>query len=74
MLVHGYPGDSVQWPSQIAALAPNRDVSAPDLPRFGEEAALAGPKTITGFADTEVAFLDRLGIASFPALIAPCRS
>lgn len=65
VLVHGYLGGSAQWPDQIAALAADHEVIAPDLPGFGAAAGLPGCDSIAAMADAVIACLDGLGIGRF---------
>ncbi len=68
VLVHGYLGGSAQWQHQIAAFCRTHDVIAPDLPGFGEAAALSGPARIADFASAVMQCIDGLGVRSFTLL------
>ena len=68
VLVHGYLGGSAQWPDLVAALAPDHEVIAPDLPGFGAAAHLPGPDTIAGFAKAVIDCVDRIGTGRFALL------
>lgn len=68
VLVHGYLGGSAQWQGQLAAFAKTHDVIAPDLPGFGQAAALSGPTLIADFATAVMGCIDRLGVGSFKLL------
>ena len=68
VLVHGYLGGSAQWQGQLSAFTPSHDVIAPDLPGFGQAAALPGPSRICDFASAVMACIDALGIGSFTLL------
>ena len=68
VLVHGYLGGSAQWADQLAAFAATHDVIAPDLPGFGQAAALPGPTSIPDFAAAIMGFIDRLGVGTFTLL------
>lgn len=68
VLVHGYLGGSAQWQNQLAAFAETHDVIAPDLPGFGQAAAISGPARIADFASAVMQCIDRLGLGRFTLL------
>lgn len=68
VLVHGYLGGSAQWQGQMAAFAATHDVIAPDLPGFGQAAALPGPARIADFASAVMGCIDGLGVGNFTLL------
>ena len=51
ILVHGYLGGSAQWAAQVSAFSERCRVLTPDLPGFGNNAALQSPCTINGYAE-----------------------
>ena len=51
LLVHGFPLDHSMWHEQIAALAPDFHVIAPDLRGFGRSGGAADIVTMAQFAD-----------------------
>lgn len=65
VLVHGFLGGSEQWLAEIACLATQFDVIAPDLPGFGAAAGSVGCTRIEDMADSVIALLDGLGIGVF---------
>ena len=63
LLIHGFPLDHRMWDAQLAGLAGQARVIAPDLRGFGRSAAaLSGPLTMDQHADDLAALLDHLGI------------
>jgi pimeloyl-ACP methyl ester carboxylesterase len=63
ILIHGFPLCRQMWAPQMTALA-NAGYRAisPDLPGFGDSPPLAGPASMSSYADAIVALLDELGI------------
>jgi pimeloyl-ACP methyl ester carboxylesterase len=63
ILIHGFPLCRQMWAPQMTALA-NAGYRAisPDLPGFGGSPPLAGPASMSSYADAIVALLDELGI------------
>ena len=57
MLLHAFPLNRGMWTAQVAALAPDHRVLAPDLPGFGET-PFAGAWTMDSMADQLAALLD----------------
>tara|TARA_R110002124_G_scaffold49437_8_gene144945 strand:- start:4944 stop:5702 length:759 start_codon:yes stop_codon:yes gene_type:complete len=68
VLIHGYLGGSAMWTDQIRHFEHDFDVIAPDLPGFGESAALTGCDSIRSVAQQVLSFLTDLGIESFTLL------
>jgi 3-oxoadipate enol-lactonase len=63
LLIHGFPLDHRMWDAQLAGLADQARVIAPDLRGFGRSAAaLAGPLTMDQHADDLAGLLDHLAI------------
>ena len=63
VLLHGFPLCRQMWAPQMTALADaGYRVICPDLPGFGESPSLAGPASMSNYADTIIALLDELGI------------
>ncbi len=62
VLLHAFPLDRGLWAPQVAALAADARVLAPDLPGFGRSSAGSDPLTIDGMADTVAEFLDAVGV------------
>jgi pimeloyl-ACP methyl ester carboxylesterase len=63
LLAHGYPLDHSMWRGQLAGLADQCRVIAPDLRGFGATEVVAGTATMEQMADDLAALLDALGIA-----------
>lgn len=63
LLIHGFPLNRRMWQPQLAALsAAGYQALAPDLPGFGESPPLAGPVSMSRYAEELVRLLDRLEI------------
>ena len=62
LLIHGFPLSRRIWAPQLAALADEFRLIAPDLRGFGESDAPDGPYSMDSFADDMVGLLDHLGI------------
>jgi non-heme chloroperoxidase len=62
VLLHGWCLNRRLWMYQEAALIQSRRVICPDLPGFGDSAALAGPYDLQRFGAELAAFLDELDI------------
>jgi 3-oxoadipate enol-lactonase len=63
VLLHGFPLCRQMWAPQMTALADaGYRVICPDLPGFGESPSLAGPASMSSYADTIIDLLDELGI------------
>jgi 3-oxoadipate enol-lactonase len=63
LLIHGFPLDCRMWDAQLAGLAGQARVIAPDLRGFGRSAAaLSGSLTMDQHADDLAALLDHLSI------------
>jgi pimeloyl-ACP methyl ester carboxylesterase len=62
MLVHAFPMSSALWEPQLAALAGEARLIAPDLRGFGASEVPNGPYTMETFADDLAALLDQLQI------------
>jgi 3-oxoadipate enol-lactonase len=62
LLIHGFPLDSRLWDAQLASLASNVRVIAPDLRGSGRSDAPPGPYGMDQHADDLVSLLDSLGI------------
>jgi 3-oxoadipate enol-lactonase len=62
VLVHGFPLDHSMWSEQIADLAGDYRVIAPDLRGFGESAGTEGPVSMAQFADDVAALTLAMGI------------
>ena len=63
LLLHGFPLCRQMWAPQMTALADaGYRVICPDLPGFGESPSLAGPASMSNYADTIIDLLDDLGI------------
>ena len=60
LLVHGFPLDSGMWEAQLAGLADQAFVIAPDLRGHGKSDALTGPYSMDQHADDLAALLDQL--------------
>jgi pimeloyl-ACP methyl ester carboxylesterase len=65
VLQHGLLGGSRYWTPQIAYLERFFDVVAADLPGFAGSGAEPVPRTIKGFAEALLAFLDGEGVHRF---------
>src|SRR4030042_4479211 len=65
LVIHGGAGDASTWKKNIAALAENYLVYAPDLPGFGESQPLDGDYYIPELAAFVDSFSNNLGLASF---------
>ncbi|MBI1900148.1 MAG: alpha/beta fold hydrolase [Planctomycetia bacterium] len=63
LLVHGFPLDHAMWRGQLAGLAADFDVIAPDPRGFGSSAVTPGKVTMDGFARDLAALLDALDVA-----------
>ena len=63
LLVHGFPLDHTMWVGQLEELADEFRIVAPDLPGFGQNAAVSGTATMDRTADFLAQLLDRLEIA-----------
>lgn len=61
-LVHGFPLDHCMWDAQIAALATQWRVLAPDLRGFGRSGASDGPVAMRQFAADLAGLLDVLAL------------
>lgn len=62
VLVHGFPLDSGMWDAQLAGLAEQAHVIAPDLRGHGRSDAPPTPYTMDQHADDLAALLDLLGV------------
>jgi 3-oxoadipate enol-lactonase len=63
LLIHGYPLCRKMWLPQEEALARSGyRVVCPDLPGFGESPLRSGRPSISSYADSLIALLDKLGI------------
>ena len=62
LLVHAFPLNHSMWHAQIAALAANHRVIAPDLRGFGQSGISEGTVTMEQFADDLAGLLDGLGV------------
>jgi pimeloyl-ACP methyl ester carboxylesterase len=63
LLLHGFPLCRQMWAPQMTALADaGYRVICPDLPGFGESPSLAGPASMSNYADAIIDLLDELGI------------
>ncbi len=63
LMIHGFPLSRAMWQAQLTALAADGyRALAPDLPGFGESPSLAGPVTMTRYAEELIRLLDRLEI------------
>ena len=63
VLLHGFPLCRQMWGPQMTALADaGYRVICPDLPGFGESLSLAGPASMSSYADAIIDLLDELGI------------
>ncbi|WP_447920613.1 alpha/beta fold hydrolase [Achromobacter aegrifaciens] len=67
-LLHGFCSSSAIWDGLASALAPERDVIAPDWPGFGRGAQAAPLQGLPAYADALVALADELGIGMFDVL------
>lgn len=65
VFVHGYLAGAEIWRTQIDYFKEKFDVIVPNLPGFGESAALQAPKTIIGFAEKLLDELLDMGIEKF---------
>lgn len=61
LFIHGWPHDRTLWSGQLSGLSTHARCIAPDLRGFGGS-TVAGPYTMTQYADDLVALLDSLGI------------
>ena len=68
VLVHGYLGGSPQWAHQVEIFSRHFEVITPDLPGFGLNNEMESPDTISGFANSVVDELSRLGVSNFHLL------
>jgi 3-oxoadipate enol-lactonase len=62
VFVHGHPFNRSMWEPQLAALAAEFRVIAPDLPGYGESPARGETNTMRELADSIVALLDALDV------------
>ena len=62
VLVHGFPLDHSMWQGQLAGLAGDCRVIAPDMRGFGKSDVTAGTVTMAQMADDVAALLDSLAI------------
>jgi pimeloyl-ACP methyl ester carboxylesterase len=62
VLLHAFPLSRAMWPSQLAELAHDGRVIAPDLRGFGGTSPFAGPPALEQMADDVAALLDALGV------------
>jgi pimeloyl-ACP methyl ester carboxylesterase len=69
LLVHGFPLDHTMWREQIAALAGEFRVIAPDLRGFGGSGVTPGKVTMEQFADDLNALLNALDVSETVALV-----
>jgi len=65
LLLHGYPQSASCWRNQIAALADNHQVVAPDWPGFGRSDPPATPQTYDNEVDRIEWLVQRLGWQRF---------
>ncbi|MDQ8707612.1 alpha/beta fold hydrolase [Streptomyces sp. LHD-70] len=65
VLIHGHPFDRTQWAPQLAALAMDFRVIAPDLRGYGASTVVPGTTPLDVFAQDIAALLDRLGVQRF---------
>jgi pimeloyl-ACP methyl ester carboxylesterase len=65
VFVHGFLGGSRQWRDQNAALCGNFDVTAVDLPGFGENTRLSAPDCIADYARWVLDDLNARGLDRF---------
>ena len=63
VLLHGFPFNRSMWSEQVAALAPNFRVIAPDLRGHGETTVTKTPATMDELAQDVVALMDALEIS-----------
>ncbi|MFM9368839.1 alpha/beta fold hydrolase [Streptomyces sp. Da 82-17] len=62
VLIHGHPFDRTMWTPQLATLAPEFRVIAPDLRGYGASTVVPGTTPLDVFARDIEALLDRLGV------------
>jgi 3-oxoadipate enol-lactonase len=62
VLIHGHPFDRTMWAPQLAALAGEFRLIAPDLPGYGAAPPIAAVTTMRDFADAIVTLLDDLEV------------
>ncbi|MDI3384726.1 alpha/beta hydrolase [Streptomyces sp. B-S-A8] len=65
VLIHGHPFDRTLWAPQLAALAPDFHVIAPDLRGYGASTVVPGTTPLDVFARDIASLLDRLGVRRF---------
>ncbi|MDI3402889.1 alpha/beta fold hydrolase [Streptomyces cavernicola] len=65
VLIHGHPFDRTMWAPQLADLAPDFRVIAPDLRGYGGSTVVPGTTPFDVFARDVEALLDRLGVQRF---------
>ncbi|MBN2022116.1 MAG: alpha/beta fold hydrolase [Pirellulales bacterium] len=63
VLIHGFPLDHTMWEPQLAMLARQCRVIAPDLRGFGHSSATEGTVTMEQMADDVVAVAEALGVS-----------
>ena len=65
VLLHAFPLHAAMWERQLAELSSGWRVIAPDLPGFGQSAALPDPDsaTLEAMADAVASLLDHLGLS-----------
>lgn len=61
VLLHGFPHDRTLWAPQLAQAIPGARLLAPDLPGFGESAAVA-EASLDAWSDWLAGLLDALGL------------
>jgi 3-oxoadipate enol-lactonase len=62
VLIHGHPFDHRMWAPQLAALAGEFRLVAPDLPGYGASPVRAATITMRALADSVLALLDAVGV------------
>ena len=68
LLLHAFPLDRAMWRTQVAALAGEFRVLAPDLPGFGGSGELVEGFTMSAVADVAADFLSAVGVVA-PATV-----
>jgi pimeloyl-ACP methyl ester carboxylesterase len=63
VLLHAFPLSRAMWRPQLAELAADYRVIAPDLRGFGGTSPFTGPPSVEQMADDVAALLDALGVA-----------